>query len=283
MLSSEEENPSVHKTYVNFPTSRKSALDAPLYAISSGRSERPKNGADAQPCLSDVYKMSTRAKRRQADVPLCGRSMVEMLGVLAIIGVLSVGAIAGYSKAMLKYKLNKQAESFNMLLNNAIQLRPELKRAATDNGFQTDLFDKLNLIPDGMKYMGNKIIHDVFNNTITINYSYYPTTGFTYYMYLSVNRSGNKSSNEFREICRTIVTVAKENSANLLSIQMRSAQDENDPENYTTARLMGDNFCINNHPDQCLRYAGLTEMDALCNSCDSEVSCSFYVVIGIDL
>ena len=41
-----------------------------------------------------------------------GRSMVEMLGVLAIIGVLSVGAIAGYSKAMFKYKLNKQAESF---------------------------------------------------------------------------------------------------------------------------------------------------------------------------
>ncbi|MBR2136742.1 MAG: prepilin-type N-terminal cleavage/methylation domain-containing protein [Alphaproteobacteria bacterium] len=28
-----------------------------------------------------------------------GRSMIEMLGVLAIIGVLSVGGIAGYSKA----------------------------------------------------------------------------------------------------------------------------------------------------------------------------------------
>ena len=28
-----------------------------------------------------------------------GRSMVEMLGVLAILGVLSVGGIAGYSKA----------------------------------------------------------------------------------------------------------------------------------------------------------------------------------------
>ncbi len=37
-----------------------------------------------------------------------GRSMVEMLGVLAIIGVLSVGTIAGYSKAMMKYKLNRQ-------------------------------------------------------------------------------------------------------------------------------------------------------------------------------
>lgn len=29
-----------------------------------------------------------------------GRSMIEMLGVLAIVGVLSVGGIAGYSKAI---------------------------------------------------------------------------------------------------------------------------------------------------------------------------------------
>ena len=36
-----------------------------------------------------------------------GRSMIEMLGVLAIVGVLSVGGIAGYSKAMEKWKINK--------------------------------------------------------------------------------------------------------------------------------------------------------------------------------
>ncbi len=36
-----------------------------------------------------------------------GRSMIEMLGVLAIIAVLSVGGIAGYSKAMTKFKVNK--------------------------------------------------------------------------------------------------------------------------------------------------------------------------------
>ena len=36
-----------------------------------------------------------------------GRSMIEMLGVLAIIGVLSVGGISGYSRAMAKYKLTK--------------------------------------------------------------------------------------------------------------------------------------------------------------------------------
>ena len=36
-----------------------------------------------------------------------GRSMTEMLGVLAIVGVLSVGGIAGYSKAMNQIKINK--------------------------------------------------------------------------------------------------------------------------------------------------------------------------------
>ena len=36
-----------------------------------------------------------------------GRSMVEMLGVLAIIGVLSVGGIAGYTTAMNKYRANE--------------------------------------------------------------------------------------------------------------------------------------------------------------------------------
>ena len=36
------------------------------------------------------------------DVSSVGRSMIEMLGVLSIVGVLSVGGIAGYSKAMEK-------------------------------------------------------------------------------------------------------------------------------------------------------------------------------------
>ena len=37
----------------------------------------------------------------------CGRSMVEMLGTLAIIGVLSIGGIAGYSYGMDKYRANE--------------------------------------------------------------------------------------------------------------------------------------------------------------------------------
>ena len=42
-----------------------------------------------------------------------GRSMVEMLGVLAIIGVLSIGGIAGYSMAMNRYRANEALDIAN--------------------------------------------------------------------------------------------------------------------------------------------------------------------------
>ena len=47
-----------------------------------------------------------------------GRSMVEMLGVLAIIGVLSAGGLAGYSKSMFKHKLNNTIDQLTMLVTN---------------------------------------------------------------------------------------------------------------------------------------------------------------------
>ncbi len=47
-----------------------------------------------------------------------GRSMIEMLGVLAIIGVLSVGGIAGYSKAMQKHRINKTIEQITLIAGN---------------------------------------------------------------------------------------------------------------------------------------------------------------------
>ena len=44
-----------------------------------------------------------------------GRSMVEMLGVLAIIGVLSIGGIAGYTLSMNRYRANSVVDIANKL------------------------------------------------------------------------------------------------------------------------------------------------------------------------
>ena len=45
--------------------------------------------------------------------------MIEMLGVLAIIAVLTVGGIAGYSKAMTQFKVNKIIAETNQLIADA--------------------------------------------------------------------------------------------------------------------------------------------------------------------
>lgn len=63
-----------------------------------------------------------------------GRSMVEMLGVLAIIGVLSVGGISGYSKAMAKFKMSKAMDQMSMLVAN---IRTTYASMATYSGLGT--------------------------------------------------------------------------------------------------------------------------------------------------
>ncbi len=84
----------------------------------SGRSMRTKCDANAPTFLSAVYINSTQTKKRQAGAPQYGRSMIEMLGVLAIIGVLSVGGIAGYTKAMMKSKVNSTVETMLTIASN---------------------------------------------------------------------------------------------------------------------------------------------------------------------
>ena len=51
-----------------------------------------------------------------------GRSMVEMLGVLAIVGVLSAGALKGYSDAMFKYKMNQTIDITTRMLQRIEEL-----------------------------------------------------------------------------------------------------------------------------------------------------------------
>ena len=76
-----------------------------------------------------------------------GRSMVEMLGVLAIIGVLSVGGIAGYSKAMNKFKINKTTDQVSMLIAN---LRTMFSAQGNYKGLDNAQAVNFGIVPDDM-------------------------------------------------------------------------------------------------------------------------------------
>lgn len=76
-----------------------------------------------------------------------GRSMIEMLGVLAIVGVLSVGGIAGYSKAMAKFKTNKMIDQVNMISTN---IRTMYSSQRSYNGLNSKLAAQVGIVPSEM-------------------------------------------------------------------------------------------------------------------------------------
>ena len=76
-----------------------------------------------------------------------GRSMIEMLGVLAIVGVLSVGGIAGYSKAMNKFKTNKVIDQINMISTN---IRTLYSSQRNYSGLDNELAKKAGVVSGDM-------------------------------------------------------------------------------------------------------------------------------------
>ena len=187
----------------------------------------------------------------------CGRSMVEMLGVLAIIGVLSVGAIAGYSKAMFKYKLNKHAEQMNTVINAV---------ARYVHGFSTDFrnqnltsyFIKLGEIPVEMIRENNtNYIYDIFGNKWYVFYLY-NDHGET--MNLVFNSSSlTKNSTQNLEICRNLIVTAKENSANIYSVSTLSGSQTDEEQ---LSILYGDSRCSTGQA--CLKNVTLDQIYEIC-------------------
>ena len=223
------------------------------------RNERLKSGTDAQPCLSDVYKNGTRAKRRQADVPLCGRSMVEMLGVLAIIGVLSVGAMSGYSKAMMKYKLNKQTEQLNTLLSAMSRYRDEW-RGIQEYIFLTPYFIKLGEIPEDMiQDDTSDYIYDIFGNKIALRNNSdgaWDKVKINYYI-------GNRES---FELCQNIMQAAKAFSYDLYSAGVFAYVS--DEAAGGSSYLYGDNYCDSRN--KCLSALTLDDVYKMCQICEED-------------
>lgn len=112
------------------------------------------------------------------------RSMIEMLGVLAIIGVLSVGGIAGYSKAMTKFKINKTMQQITEIATNIRTLYAQQKDF---NGLNNTMAIQMGVVPDELatgsgtssSYRGpvQKISH-IFGGDIFITSGWDENDGF---------------------------------------------------------------------------------------------------------
>ena len=109
-----------------------------------------------------------------------GRSMIEMLGVLAIIGVLSVGGIAGYTKAMAQHKINKTVEQITQIVGNIRTLYfsqkdyDSLKCSGNSTG-GCAILKKGHAIPDEM-WTSDTAMENAFGGTFGVTTGHKKTT-----------------------------------------------------------------------------------------------------------
>lgn len=77
-----------------------------------------------------------------------GRSMVEMLGVLAIIGVISVGGLSAYKYTMKRYRITKTINQVALAMQSARGL--ELKKIDVDDLDDSGCLKNINWVMQGV-------------------------------------------------------------------------------------------------------------------------------------
>ena len=194
-----------------------------------------------------------------------GRSMVEMLGVLAIIGVLSVGAIAGYSKAMSKYKLNKQAEQISWLLNAMYRYKDLLGQTTHRESFVPYLI-KLGEIPQEMIKDNTTTLYDAFG----LHYGIY-TNGGSPNNYANLHINITDTYQNF-DICNNIIETSKAFAEQLTLINFWQT---NDDDTNTSLYIFGNKYCYNN--SQCLKNLSKNDIYNICQLCADKKGCSFNI------
>ena len=229
--------------------------------------------------LERCVQSSTRVRKAQVvtrQTNPIGRSMIEMLGVLAIIAVLSVGGIAGYSKAMERFKVNKLIQEYNDLIFGLLEYRQSFQKNIKGETHLTDYIITLNLVPSTWTKLDAAYLQDSLGNWV--NARYRPTSNSTSFDKegiiidfnlggLNIDEQGNKSSDNFNEkICFEMLNnIVQPLHQTIYGMLMIGGSEY----------YYGDAYC---NKSRCLSNLTLTQMKEFCASCDKTQRCNVTIV-----
>ena len=113
-----------------------------------------------------------------------GRSMIEMLGVLAIIGVLSVGGLVGYSKAMERYRVNETVNQISHIVQNTRDLfksQPNLYDGLSfsNSGYISDTDNANRILDSKAKIFPTSLVKNDYKNLFGGEIRWYADGRFT--------------------------------------------------------------------------------------------------------
>ena len=189
-----------------------------------------------------------------------GRSMVEMLGVLAIIGVLSGAGLAGYSKAMYQHRLNKQAEQIGYILDHTAVLHSQGIDLSSVPYNAKNFFNALGAIPPEMIKDNSSFIYDAFKNPVFI-YRNRSCETCSDYFGLRVQIKKNAY-----DICINLYKLAVPR-ADFLTETLFVKSNEEVSGQHT-------NYVMRS----TLKTLDINKMQELCSVCDDASSCHFYFI-----
>ena len=191
-----------------------------------------------------------------------GRSMIEMLGVLAIIGVLSVGGIAGYSKAMEKWKIDKTIAGYSYLTQGLLEHTDDIRalRTTSSDGkiHLYDTIQAMNLVPEGWT-VSNGLLLDTTGNWVSV---FSRSSHLVYDISLGADSTKDdaRTSDTFSDkLCREFfINFVQPLHASLqYAYIFRNAHD--------SIAFYGDAYC--GSMQNCLRTMTLSQVQSACNSC----------------
>lgn len=206
-----------------------------------------------------------------------GRSMVEMLGVLAVIGVLSVGAISGYGKAMMRYKLNKQSTQLTHLLNILYQYKDEWDFSGSKDIDLIPFYESLKEIPYEMikkptdVNSNGRIIYDVFNSEVQMR------TNGTWSMGSEVLLTYQIENNHAYEICLNATNIGLAFREHLLYLGVMKTTSNSSSNQFDT-KYFGDYYCNDARETNMGKCLSDLDMDAIykqCKFCEDSKTCIF--------
>ena len=195
-----------------------------------------------------------------------GRSMIEMLGVLTIIAVLSVGGIAGYSKAMEMFKINKAVGEYSMLaagLLEHVDYFNNLNKDSTQYPL-VETVKALNLVPETWGVESVQDMRDSWGNRLGIF-----TRSGHFQLEINLGKGNSKSSVKF---CEAMMR----DFAQPLSDTLYQAYFFR--WNHPGTSYYGDKYCYESD-GECLRNLKPADINQICKSCVDDESLRYCSLI----
>lgn len=207
----------------------------------------------------------------------CGRSMIEMLGVLAIIGVLSVGGIAGYSKAMEQFKVNKLLKEYTELISGLIEYSDNIKKLPTTYETRiTNYAINLGLVPNTWQRIDHDYIADSEGNFIGIKHRVSDTALQGIVVDFLLGGLSQDENNEFTlsssfqpKLCVDLFNKLVKPLHDVVTIGYVHRENQNVEFYY------GDKYCKNNY--KCLKDMTFSDAERMCSKCDKKRRCSVVI------